>query len=57
MQYNVLSAPVGDGSLSGVGSPVFVCTPGMTITLDRLCDGNADCTNGDDETTTLCESK
>ena len=36
---------------------VFVCTPGVNIPLTALCDGNADCANGDDETTTLCESE
>lgn len=37
---------------------VFVCTPGEEIPISALCDGNMDCkVNGDDETTTLCESK
>ena len=37
---------------------VFVCTPGEEVPISALCDGNMDCTvNGDDETTTLCESK
>ena len=37
---------------------VFVCTPGEEVPISALCDGNMDCkVNGDDETTTLCESK
>ena len=36
---------------------MFVCTPGENIDVSQLCDGNRDCQNGDDETTTLCESE
>jgi len=36
---------------------VFSCTFGEEVDLDALCDGNQDCTGGDDETTTLCESE
>ena len=36
---------------------VFACTFGENVDLDALCDGNQDCTGGDDETTTLCESE
>ena len=36
---------------------MFVCTPGINVPLEVLCDGNADCFNGDDETTTSCESE
>lgn len=38
------------------GIPTFVCTPGVNIELEALCNGVGDCANGDDETTTLCES-
>ena len=45
------------GDLAGhPGTPTFVCTPGENIELDALCDGVRDCTNGDDENSTLCES-
>ena len=35
----------------------FVCSPEQSVTLDKLCDGTADCSNGNDETTAICESK
>ena len=47
---------LGDGSFSGFPR-VFVCTPGINVPLEVLCDGRADCFNGDDETTPLCESE
>ena len=36
---------------------MFACSPGILIDVLQLCDGNEDCTGGDDETTTLCESE
>lgn len=36
---------------------MFVCTQGEIVGMAMLCDGNRDCSNGDDETTSLCESK
>lgn len=36
---------------------MFVCTPGINVPLEVLCDGQANCFNGDDETTPLCESE
>lgn len=36
---------------------MFVCTTGETVALSSLCDGNADCSNGNDETSPICESK
>ena len=47
----------GTGNRAGTGRPVFECTSGENVELDQLCDGNADCGAGDDETTPLCESK
>ena len=41
----------------GTGVPAFECTSGENVTVDMLCDGNQDCTAGDDETTPLCESE
>ena len=41
----------------GIGVPAFECTSGENVTVDMLCDGNQDCTAGDDETTPLCESE
>ena len=35
---------------------MFTCTPGISVELDKLCNGVNDCDNGDDETTALCES-
>ena len=43
-------------SVSGTAE-VFVCTTGETVALSTLCDGNADCSNGNDETSPICESK
>ena len=40
-----------------VDNGIFVCTPGLNIPLIQLCDGVNNCGNGDDETTTLCESE
>ena len=40
-----------------IDNGIFVCTPGVNIPLDQLCDGVNDCANGDDETNTLCESE
>ena len=45
--YNILRADV----------RAFFCSPGEPVPLTALCDGNQDCTGGDDETTTLCESE
>jgi len=39
------------------GEQAFFCSPGEPVPLTALCDGNQDCTGGDDETTTLCESE
>ena len=37
---------------------MFVCTPEVqSIPIALLCDGDRNCDNGDDETTTLCESE
>ena len=36
---------------------VFVCAPGNEITIDLLCDGINHCGQGNDETTSLCESE
>ena len=36
---------------------VFTCKTGETVGLSDLCDGEADCSNGRDETSPLCESK
>ena len=47
----------GTGLLSGTGVPTFECAPGENVTVDMLCDGNPDCTEGDDETSPLCESE
>ena len=41
----------------GTGVPAFECTSGENVAVDMLCDGNQDCTAGDDETTPLCESE
>ena len=35
---------------------VFVCASGETVALSVLCDGTADCSNGNDETSPICES-
>lgn len=56
LKHNTLLC-VGTGLRSGRGFPVFECTVGEVVTLDRLCDGNADCGAGDDETSPLCESE
>ena len=45
------------GRIGLPGGPMFVCTPGENIGMEMLCDGNRDCDNGNDETTSLCESK
>ena len=34
----------------------FVCTTGETVSLNALCDGTADCSNGNDERSPICES-
>lgn len=47
----------GTGDRAGTGVPTFECASGENVSLANLCDGNADCTDGDDETTPLCESK
>lgn len=47
---------IGDGLLSGILTSSFVCSPGEIVFLDSICDGIADCSDGSDETTTLCES-
>ena len=36
---------------------VFTCTTGETVGLSALCDGTAECSNGKDETSPLCESE
>ena len=38
---------------------VYICDPaaGEVITLDLLCNGIADCLSGEDETTSICDSK
>ena len=35
----------------------FICTTGETVALSVLCDGTADCSNGNDETSPICESE
>ena len=47
-----------DFGLLGIGEPMYRCNDGTEVlTLDRLCDGNADCIpSGDDETNALCDS-
>ena len=35
---------------------MFSCVSGISVELDKLCNGVDDCGNGDDETTPLCES-
>ncbi len=47
----------GTGTRNVLGIPAFECTSGEAVLLEQLCDGNADCGAGDDETTPLCESK
>ena len=34
----------------------FVCTTGESVSFSALCDGTADCSNGNDETSPICES-
>ncbi len=46
--------------ITGIGTDVFVCGgPGFEVITDlsMLCDGNADCVSGVDETTSLCFGK
>ena len=45
----------GDGSFSGFVA--FLCDFETPIDMGLVCNGNADCQGGDDETTTLCESE
>ena len=40
-----------------IDNQLFTCTLGVTISVTQLCDGEADCSNGNDESTTLCESE
>ena len=47
----------GFGTFAGREIPTFVCSPGVFVDLNQLCDGVNDCGNGDDETSSLCESK
>jgi hypothetical protein len=47
----------GAGDLSGTGVPTFQCNSAENVSIVNLCDGNADCAGGDDETTPLCESE
>ena len=50
--YNVV------GSTPTDGDDMFVCTPQVqNIPTTQLCDGNNNCDNGDDETSSLCESE
>ena len=35
----------------------FVCLFSESVSLGELCDGTAQCSNGHDETSPLCESK
>ena len=34
-----------------------MCATGESVSLNVLCDGIADCSNGNDETSPICESK
>ena len=35
----------------------FMCVTGESVALSALCDGIADCSHGNDETSPICESK
>ena len=35
----------------------FVCSPTESVELMSICDGNKDCTGGEDERFTLCKSE
>ena len=50
---------IGDGSISGRGTAMFVCDNGQNIDINfpLLCDGFPHCFDGSDETSALCESK
>ena len=37
--------------------PYYECPNGHLIDIPKLCDGSADCLEGDDEISPLCESK
>lgn len=45
----------GDGELAE--RPLYFCTNGSMIELEKLCDGNNDCVSGTDETNVICQSK
>lgn len=48
----------GGGVITGTFMDTFVCAPGELIfNLSLLCDGNANCSSGLDETTSLCFGK
>ena len=34
-----------------------MCVTGEFVPLSALCDGTADCSNGNDETSPICDSK
>ena len=53
----MLPFETGTGERAGTGVPIIECTSGENVSLANLCDGNADCAAGDDETTPLCESE
>ena len=55
--YRIYIQNVGCSPLVSGTAEVFVCTTGETVALSTLCDGNADCSNGNDETSPICESK
>ena len=52
-----VSKQVQEIELELVCQPLSVATSGENVSLANLCDGNADCAAGDDETTPLCESE
>ena len=52
-----LELAAGTGARAGMNRPVFTCSPGENVLLEKLCDGVRDCAGGNDEVTPLCESK
>ena len=53
----LITTSVGTGFRAGTGFPVFLCTRGRIVKLNKLCNGVKDCHNGDDEINMLCESE